>query len=186
MGEQLEVVAQRIAALRDACDYSQKEMADKLGISENEYQDFEAGKNDFAYSQLQSIASILGVGVTSLLTGDEPKLQREDVTRAGEGLVFERKKEFTYNHLAPDFKKAMADPFLVVKKYEEDESFGLYSTHDGEEFDYVLTGTLKIDVDGNVYELNPGDSIYYNSANPHALKAVGGKDCEFLAIIIKR
>lgn len=185
MSENLELVGQRIAALRDACDFSQQEMADKLGISLLEYENCEKGKIDFAYSQLQSIASILGIGITSLLTGEEPKLQRENVTRAGGGLVFERKKDFTYNHLSSDFKNAKADTFLVVKSYEENEEFDLYSSHEGEEFDYVLTGTLKIDVDGNIYELNPGDSIYYNSANPHALKAVGGKDCEFLAIIIK-
>lgn len=185
MNEQLALVGQRIGALREASDLSTQEMADKLGIGQRDYQDFEAGNNDFAYSQLQSIASILGVGVTSLLTGDEPKLQGEDVTRAGEGLIFGRKKEFTYNHLAPNFKKAKSDPFYVVKKYEQDESFGLYSTHPGEEWDYVLKGRLKIDIDGNVYELNPGDSIYYNSSTPHALKAVGGEDCAFLAIIIK-
>lgn len=185
MEDELKLVGQRIAGLRDICDVSEAQIAEALGITLNEYRDYEVGKNDFAFSQLQSIANILGVDMTSLLTGDDPKLNSEDVTRNGQGLLFKRNKEFTYDHLAPNFKHAKASPFKVVKQYEADESFKLYSRHEGEEFDYILSGTLKIDVGGNVYELSAGDSIYYNSDTPHSMKAVGGKDCEFLAIIIK-
>lgn len=185
MEDELKLVGQRIASLRDICDVSEQELADKLSLSLDEYKDLEAGKNDFAFSQLQSIATALGVDITSLLTGDDPKLKCETVTRKGEGVLFKRNEEFIYNHLASSFKNAKASPFYVVKKYEPAEKFGIYSRHEGEEFDYVLKGTLKIDLGGNVYELNAGDSVYYNSNTPHSMIAIGNQDCEMLAIIIK-
>ena len=185
MNEELRLVGERIASLRDICDVSQEELAESLDVSLEEYQDMEQGKNDFAFSQLQGIASKLGVDITSLLTGDDPKLRFECMTRKGEGVLFKRNEEFIYRHLAATFKNAKASPFYVVKKYEPEEKFGIYSRHEGEEFDYVIKGTLKIDLGGNVYELNPGDSVYYNSNTPHSMIAIGGNDCELLAIIIK-
>ena len=185
MEDELKLVGERIASLRDICDVTEKELADKLSVSISEYQDMEQGKNDFAFSQLQCIASTLGVDITSLLTGDDPKLKFECLTRKGDVVLFKRNEEFIYRHLAATFKNAKASPFYVVKKYEPSESFGIYSRHQGEEFDYVLKGTLKIDLGGNVYELNAGDSIYYNSNTPHSMTAIGKTDCEMLAIIIK-
>lgn len=185
MEDELRLVGERIASLRDICDITEQELAERLGITTNEYQDMEHGKNDFAFSQLQTIASVLGVDITSLLTGDDPKLKCETLTRKGQGVLFKRNEEFVYHHLASTFKNAKANPFYVVKKYEPEEKFGIYSRHEGEEFDYVLKGTLKLDLGGNIYELNPGDSIYYNSNTPHSMIAVGNKDCEMLAIIIK-
>ncbi|MBQ9624690.1 MAG: cupin domain-containing protein [Clostridia bacterium] len=185
MEDDLKLVGERIAGLRDMCDVAPEELAKKLEISIDEYYEMEQGKKDFAFSQLQCIASTLGVDITSLLTGDDPKLNLECLTRSGEGVLFKRNEEFIYRHLASTFKNAKASPFYVVKKYEPEEKFGIYSRHEGEEFDYVLKGTLKIDLGGNVYELNPGDSVYYNSNTPHSMIAVGGKDCELLAMIIK-
>lgn len=185
MNDELKMVGARIASLRDICDVTPEELAEKLEISVADYHDMEQGKNDFAFSQLQCIASTLGVDITSLLTGDDPKLKFECLTRKGEGVLFKRNEEFIYRHLAATFKNAKASPFYVVKKYEPEEKFGIYSRHEGEEFDYVIKGTLKIDIGGNVYELNPGDSVYYNSNTPHSMIAVGGNDCELLAIIIK-
>lgn len=185
MEDQLKLIGQRIASLRDICDVTKEEIANKLKLSITEYDELEAGKSDFAFSQLQCISSTLGVDITSILTGDDPKLISESLTRKGEGVLFKRNDEFIYRHLAPTFKKAKATPFYVVKKYDANEKFGIYSTHEGEEFDYVLKGTLKIDLGGNIYELNKGDSLYYNSSTPHSMIAVGNTDCEMLAIIIK-
>lgn len=185
MDEELKLVGQRIASLRDICDITPEQLAEKLDISIDEYKEMEAGHKDFAFSQLQGIASALGVDITSLLTGDDPKLKFECLTRKGGGVLFKRNEEFIYRHLAATFKNSKASPFYVVKKYEPEEKFGIYSRHEGEEFDYVLKGTLKIDLGGNVYELNEGDSIYYNSNTPHSMIAIGGQDCEILAMIIK-
>jgi quercetin dioxygenase-like cupin family protein len=58
------------------------------------------------------------------------------------------------------------------------------NTHEGQEMDYVLEGTLKIMVNGKTEILNAGDCIYYDSSLPHGMIAVNGKECKFLAILI--
>ena len=50
MEDELKLVGERIASLRDICDVTEKELADKLSVSISEYQDMEQGKNDFAFS----------------------------------------------------------------------------------------------------------------------------------------
>ena len=49
---------------------------------------------------------------------------------------------------------------------------------------YVLEGRLLISLDGREFELEPGDSLYFDSAQPHGMKALDGKTVRFLAIIM--
>jgi quercetin dioxygenase-like cupin family protein len=36
------------------------------------------------------------------------------------------------------------------------------------------------------YDLNPGDSVYFNASNPHAMQALDGKPAKFLAIVMQK
>ncbi|MGN0586602.1 MAG: cupin domain-containing protein, partial [Oscillospiraceae bacterium] len=79
------------------------------------------------------------------------------------------------------------EPFLVIAPYieeEQDKPIAL-SSHEGQEFDYILSGSLKTVIDGKIKVLNAGDSIIYDSSSPHGMIATGGEKCEFLAILIK-
>ena len=49
---------------------------------------------------------------------------------------------------------------------------------------YVLEGRLLIGLNGKEIELNPGDSLYFDSSLPHGMKALDGKTVRFLAIIL--
>lgn len=46
-------------------------------------------------------------------------------------------------------------------------------THEGEEFIFVLRGSLKIELEGKEYELRAGDSFYFESSTPHAWRNAG-------------
>ena len=67
------------------------------------------------------------------------------------------------------FKDKIAEPFYVTAKYSKEEQSAKIRTsrHAGQEFDLVLRGTLKVEVDGKTEILHEGDSIYYNSGLPH-------------------
>ena len=88
--------------------------------------------------------------------------------------------------MAPRFRAKVAEPFVVTAPYFEEEQNQpiKLSTHEGQEFDYVLTGHMKIVLAGNEVYLGPGDSIYYDSSIPHAMYAVE-TDCRFIAVVIK-
>ena len=54
--------------------------------------------------------------------------------------------------------------------------------HNGQEFNYVLQGTIKVNIGSKVFELNQGDSIYFNSTIRHSQSAVT-PTATFLAVI---
>ena len=56
--------------------------------------------------------------------------------------------------------------------------------HSGQEFDFVMSGRLKVQIGENVEYLSEGDSIYYNSSTPHGMIAVDGRDCLFVAVVL--
>lgn len=181
------LVAERIKSLRETCEISAESIAKVHGISVEEYLKAESGEMDFGFTFLHKTAGVLGVDLSELLTGEQPKLTAYTVERFGEGLKIERRAHFDYLHIASRFKNRMAEPFIVTAVYnKDDESKEIEtSTHEGQEMDFVLEGTLKVRVGSNIETLHSGDNIIYNSAIPHGMVAVGGKDCKFLAIVMK-
>jgi len=59
------------------------------------------------------------------------------------------------------------------------------STHNGQEFNYVLKGRMRFVYDGHVEDLDEGDSVYYDSSKRHGMAALGKEGCMFLAIVLK-
>ncbi len=181
-------IAERIRTLRELLGISPKEMADTVGYSTEDYLRCENGEVDFTFTFLHKCAEKFQIDIVELLTGDTPKLSYYTVTRKGEGLPLNRRKGFTYQHLSYLFKNKVCEPFEVLAPYsEEEQNSSIHlSTHEGQEFDYVLEGSLKCCVDGHVEVLRPGDSIYYDSGKPHGMIATGGAPCRFLAIVMKK
>ena len=178
-------VANRIRETRLICEVSEEEMAKCTGVTLEHYRELEAGEADFSFTFIYKCAARLGVDTTDLLAGSSPTLAEYSVTRAGGGLPIARRKGFSYRNLAPLFKNKIAEPFLVRAKYvpeEADRPIRLAS-HDGQEYDYILSGRLKVSVDGHTEILGPGDSIYYDSSKPHGMIA-WEEDCTFLATTI--
>ena len=182
--EQLRLIALRIRDLRDISGLSAQEVASRAGIDEDEYLAYETGERDFSFSHLFNIAEVLGVDISDLLTGESPKLHGYVLTRRGQGLKFNRRQQYEYHHLAYNFRDKKAEPFIVTVEYDPTGAPKTAHDHEGQEFDYVLTGHMKIVLAGNEVYLGPGDSIYYDSSIPHAMYAVE-TDCRFIAVVIK-
>lgn len=182
--EQLGLIAFRIRDLRDIAGFTAAQMAEKTGISLEEYEAYETGTRDFSFSHLFNIAEALGVDISDLLTGESPKLHGYVLTRAGQGLKFNRREQYVYHHLAYNFRDKLAEPFIVTVSQDEPGAEKQAHSHEGQEFDYVLDGKLKIVLGGNELYLQAGDSLYYNSALPHVMYAIEG-DCQFIAVVIK-
>lgn len=180
-------VAQRIRGLREICDFTVEEMAESLGCTTEEYLAAEAGENDFSFTFLYKCAQMFGVDMVELLTGDNPHLTLCSIVRKGEGLPIKRRSNFNYYHLGYRFKNKLCEPFLVTAPYvaeEQDQPIHL-STHAGQEFNYILQGSLKFQYEGREEVLHAGDSALYDSSHGHGMIATGGEDCIFLAIILK-
>lgn len=184
--EKIQEVAKRIQALREDMGMSQEELATKINLSVEEYAKLEAGQEDFSFTFIYKIAQVCGVEITDLMEGESPALSEYTVTRKGEGVPIVRREGFEYNRLAAKFKNKIAEPFYVKIPYSEEALNPPYtlSSHEGQEMDVVIKGSLKMMIGDKVEILHEGDCIYYDSSNPHNEIALGGEDCEIYAIVM--
>ncbi len=177
-------VAERIKAVRESVGLTPEEMARKTDTSTFEYLAYEGGAKDFSFTFIYKFANACGVEITDLMEGESPHIYSFDITRKGGGLPIVRRKGMSYMRLAPKFRNKLAEPFLVTIPYIDEEFRVPHPhTHEGQEMDIVISGQLKVRVGDNVEILNEGDSIYYDSSEPHDEWAVGGKECKFYAIV---
>lgn len=177
-------VAERIKAVRESLGLTPEEMAEKTDVSVYEYLAYEGGAKDFSFTFIYKFSNATGVEITDLMEGESPKIYSYDITRKGGGLPIARRKGMSYMRLAPKFKNKIGEPFLVTIPYV-DEQFRVPHphTHEGQELDIVISGQLKVRIGDHEEILYEGDSIYYDSGEPHDEWAVGNKECKFYAVV---
>ena len=185
VAEQLKLTGKRISEARKALGISIREMAILHNISEQEYLQHENGEADTSFSFLLKTAERFGMDLNALITGECPRLSFYTLTRKISGQRVERSPDFEYFHQAAQMKNRMAEPFVVRAPYMGENAPVHLSTHAGQEFDYVLSGKLKVQLEDKVEILEAGDSVYYDSRHPHGMVAVGGEECTFLAVVMK-
>ena len=186
MDYSLKDVAERIKDLREAKGYTQEELAKLTGVSTEEYKVLEMGETDFSFTFIYKCAKACDVEVVDLLEGTSTTLTSFAITRKGEGLKIVKKHGVEYNNLAPKFKDKLAEPFLVKFPYleEEQNSPMQLNSHNGQEFDVIVKGSLKVQIGNHVDVLHEGDAIFYNSLIPHGMVAVSEGGCEFHAVVL--
>ncbi len=184
MNEQIKQIADRIRGLRDIARLSMETCAQDLGIPTETYREYESGAIDMPVSFLYQVAHKFQVELSSILTGEAPRLRIYSVTRAGRGVKVERQKAYDYQSLAFNFIDKKMEPFLVTVEPLPDSVPVPLNAHPGQEFEYVLEGTLKIVVGGHEVVLAPGDSIFLDSSHPHGVMAVGSTPAKFVAVIL--
>ncbi len=183
---QLAEIAARIREMRDIMGFTASEMAIKTEVSEAQYEELEQGRTDLPFSFIHKCALAFGIDITELIEGNTAKLSSYTITRKGQGQETAKEDGIEIRHMAPMFRKKIAEPYYVKYEYKEellDRPIQL-AKHSGQEFDYVLSGRLKVQVGDNVEYLSEGDSIYYNSSTPHGMIAVDGKECLFVAVVL--
>ena len=184
----LQLIGERIKCLREDLDITVEDMASLCEMTAEDYLRCEEGKVDYSYSFLNRCATRFGVDISELLTGSNASnLKMYAVERKGHGLRVDRREGFDYYHLASKFAHRKVDPLFVHVPYDEDalDKPIVTNVHKGQEFDYVLEGTLKVAVGDRSEVLNEGDGIIYDSSTPHGMIALSKGGSKFLAIVIK-
>lgn len=184
MNDQIKQIAQRLRGLREAMDLSVEEMAAAGETSVENYLEAEGGDRDISVSMLQKIARKCGIALDELMFGQEPKMNSYFLTRAGMGTSIERTKAYKYQALASGFIGRKADPFIVTVEPKAADEPIHFNAHSGQEFNMILSGRMLLNINGKELILNVGDSIYFDSKQPHGMKALDDKTVKFLAIIL--
>ena len=184
MDQKIKQVANRIKELRLITGLSVKEMAERTGMSESEYEQCEAGNRNLSIAFLYHCTLSFGVDMGDILEGKSPKLRSYALTRRGEGQRIEEAHNMVGFNLAADFRNRIALPLYMKLNYRDDADIELV-THEGQECDIVISGQMQIKIGPHTETLGPGDCIYYDSGTPHGMRAVGGEDCSFYAIVLR-
>lgn len=187
------IVGQRIRTIREKRQMSVEDLAASLpGEKEANVrlvESLEKGDLVPSLTPLLQIARALGVRLGSFLddqVGNAVVLTKsQDVAETsrfvGSNLGEKSAAELAFHSLAANKADRHMEPFLIdVEPHKGDP---VLSTHEGEEFIYVLDGAIEVAYGKDNYRLSAGDSIYYDSIVPHHLHSLGDSNAKILAVV---
>lgn len=182
-------VGQRVRALREEKGLSLSDLAQRTGLSETALAEIENEAASPPLGTLIKLGKALGMKLGTLIASGEDRPYT--VVRAHERTSMSRFASqkgtaygYAYQALAPQKKNRSMEPFLVTLNKADDQVEP--SSHDGEEFIFVLDGRMEALVGEAREVLEPGDSIYYDSTEPHLLRPVGQEPARILAVIFSQ
>jgi transcriptional regulator with XRE-family HTH domain len=174
-------IGMRIQGLREACDITREELAGELGVSVETYSAYENTGADIPISAIYHIANKFGVDLVELLTGDYARLDTFQVVRARQGLTVERYPGYHFEDLAFRFRDKVMQPFLVT--LSPGDTPAPLVKHPGQEFNFVLEGTIIVTFDDRELSLETGDSIYFDPAHLHGQRCGDDTPATFVTLI---
>ena len=180
--------AKKIKDIRERQDMSVEELAQKSGVKLEVLKAMESGEVIPSLTPLTKMARALGVRLGTFLD-DTPELGPV-VTRDGKtenSLYFSGREDVTnatnleFHSLGAGKIDRNIDPFMIDIKFEDHDKE--LSSHEGEEFIYVLEGEIEVIYGKDTFTIGVGDTIFYDSAVPHHLHASSESGAKILAVL---
>ncbi|MEO8779861.1 MAG: XRE family transcriptional regulator [Rhodanobacter sp.] len=177
-----------LKALRLQKGWTQADVAAMTGFRPSTLSKIENDKMSMTYDKLDRLSKGLGVDIGIFFAEEGPITPVNQVTgrrciiRKGEGRVIET-DTYQYRFVATELLNKRFVPIFGEAHVKTIHKFGEKIRHSGEEFTYVIEGTLELHTD--LYEivtLEAGDSIYFDSETAHAYIDVGSTPCRTLTI----
>lgn len=173
----VEEIGIRIKSIREEKGLSLDQLSKLTGFDVDLLSNIESSKVQPQLGTIIKLSKALDSAFGRIVSGVGDKLY--SVTRKNEQKIVSRstsqkgrKQLYTYKSLAPEVKGRHMEALIVqLEENPEDEM----SVHEGEEFIYVLDGTVLLNIGGDKFELEPGDSAYYLSTTPHLIASKSGK-----------
>lgn len=173
------IIGEKIKNIRESKQLTLEEVAERSGLGMEQIERIEGNVDFPSLAPLIKIARVLGVRLGTFLDDQAelgPVVCRKTDSNDDNGIGFTNNatqghKHMDYHSLSQDKSGRHMEPFLIeIAPSEEGEDF-ILSTHEGEEFIFVLNGVVEINYGKNTYILEEGDSIYYDSIVAHHVHA---------------
>ena len=181
-------IGAKITTLRESLQLSREDLAERCDCDVAVIAGLEGGAIAPSLAPLIKVTRALGVRLGTLLDDDAnvgPVITRKDAAEEVERLKsLETSSDggvLDFFSLAEGKTSRHMEPFMIAVNPAESGSHSL-SSHEGEEFIYVLNGQIEIEYGKDLHVLGAGDSIYYDSIVPHQLRAHGGP-ARILAVV---
>ena len=179
-------VGERVKRAREKRGLGLLDISRRTGIDVTLLSEIEEGQSAPPLGTIIKLAKALEMKMGYFISGDE--LRPFTIVRRGDRKVVSRydsKRDkhygYGYESLAPYKNDRHMEPFLVTLQPAITE--GERSTHDGQEFIFVLTGSMEVRLGDEIHVLEPGDAIYYDSTVPHLVKCHGQETTRILAVL---
>jgi transcriptional regulator with XRE-family HTH domain len=184
---QIPAPSRAIRDVRLAQGLSLRALSARAGLPYSTLSKLENGKMALTYDKLIKLAQALNVDLKDILAHPEERsaplaVGRRSVTRAGEALDSGSEKH-VHQYPAADLLGKMMIPIIIDVQARSVEQLGGLVRHGGEEYLYVLKGSMELHSD--LYApllLGPGDSVYFDSGMAHGYVRTSADPCVVLAV----
>ena len=179
-----EEIGKRIKKTRLSKKFTLQDVANKTGLSSGYLSKLEKSKKSPPISTLISIAAAFDVTVSVLLgeiSEDESVLlvkKNQRVLIAGLGSDF----GYSYESLAYAFKGRLMEPYVLRIPKEIDRAH--YFQHEGQEMLYVIRGSMLFHYGEKEFNLDAGDTIYFDSSVPHLGESSSEEDLVLIMVSV--
>lgn len=165
-----QVIGEKISTIRAFKKIDLNDLALKAGLSEAQLGQIESGESIPSLGVLIRITRALGTRIGTLLDDtlkEGPVVVRSNELQSATSFsTKERREHLTFMSLAPNKAGKHMEPFIVDITPDRTDK-PVKSTHEGEEFIYVMEGSVTVHYGSDVFELEQGDSIYLDSIVKH-------------------
>lgn len=185
---QIKNIGEKIRKIREFKNLSQKELADRSKLSVELIAKIEENKDLPFLPPLIRISRSLGVRLGTFLDDAielGPIIARKGVNKIGISQATHNTNDvfnMNFHPLAMDKSGRHMEPFLIEVLPSRDKEISL-SSHEGEEFVYVLSGEIEITYGSEIYKISEGDSIYFDSSVSHYVQTADKKPAHILAVV---
>ena len=187
--ESNKIIGGKIKSIRESRNLTIDEVSERSGVSKVQIERIEDDVEIPSLAPLIKIARVLGVRLGTFLD-DQTELgpvvsRAKDLTDintirfTNDSTVSHKHME--YHSLSQDKAGRHMEPFLIdVASGQTDFTL---SSHEGEEFIYVLEGAIEVVYGKEKYALEAGDSIYYDSIVAHHVHARNGNPARIIGVV---
>ncbi len=169
-------IGKKIKQVRTQKKISHDRIANETGFNPAYLKEIESGKTIPSVGAILQISRALEIDSGALLKNDETKMKSRVKAYT------KRTSNYAYSTLTPGAENKHLKAFLVTIDPLQDHD-GVGYQHEGEEFNYILAGTVEVKVGDHANKLKAGDSLHFNSGIQHHLKNTGKIDAELIVVI---
>lgn len=181
-----ETFGRRLRNARKGFGWTLQRLSELSGVSVPTISRAERGQLALGYENFAALGRALQMDMNAMFAGEgvqATELEAPVVTRAGQGVVY-RGLSFAYEFLGTTAKGKLMSPVVGTVHARRIAGPEDFARHEGEEFAYVLTGTMEVHFEtGEVVRLGRGDSLYFDSRIGHAYISTGKQLARVVGVI---
>ena len=167
-------IGEKIRHLRTICQLTQEELADRCDLTRGFISQLENDLNSPSISTLNDIFNALGKILKEFFADDE----EEKIVFTQEDYFQTENTNHSITWLVPNAQKNEMEPILL--ELEPNSELTVDMPHEGQEFGYVLEGTIVVVLAKKQYKVKKGETFYYETNKPHYLKNTQNKKAKVI------